>query len=57
MGLFYYFNFGKIYEVLKSKSQYLLMNKNINFNKNKMELKMVNPKHAFAETTLALQLI
>ena len=57
MGLFYDFNFGKIYEVLKSKSQYLLMNKNINFNKNKMELKMVNPKHAFAETTLALQLI
>ena len=32
--LFYYFIFERNYDVLKSKILYLLMNKNINFNKN-----------------------
>ena len=31
------------YDVLKSNSPCILLNKNINFNKNKTELKMENP--------------
>ena len=31
--LFYYFNFERNYDVLKSKSPCILLNKNINFNK------------------------
>ena len=41
----------------KSKSLQILMNKNINFNKNKTELKMENPTHGVRETNLVLQLI
>ena len=32
------------------------MNKNINFNKNEMELKMENPPHSFREMNLVFQL-
>ena len=42
MRLFYYFNFERNYEVLKSKSPCILINKNINFNKNEPESKMEN---------------
>ena len=43
----YYFNFERNYDVLNSKSPCILLNKNINFNKNKMESKMENPTHNF----------
>ena len=55
--LFYYFNFERNYEVLKSKSPCILLNKNINFNKNGTELKMENPTHGFRETNLVFQLL
>ena len=45
------------YDVLNSKSLSILLNKNINFNKNKTELKMENPTHTFRETNLVLQFI
>ena len=35
----------------------IIMNKNINFNKNETESKMENPTHSFRETNLVLQLI
>ena len=35
----------------------LLLNKNINFNKNEMQSKMENPTHNFRETNLVLQRI
>ena len=35
----------------------ILLNKNINFNKNETESKMENPTHSFRETDLVLQLI
>ena len=60
MRLFYYFNFERNYDVfmtfslwimtLKSKSQCILLNKNINFHKNKTESNMENPTHSFRET-------
>ena len=56
MWLFYCFNFERNY-VLKSKSPCILLNKNINFNKNDMELKLENPTHSFRENDLVLQLI
>ena len=55
--LFYYFNFDRNYDVLKSKSPWILLNKNININNNEMEMKMENPTHRFRETNLVLQLI
>ena len=55
--LFYFFNFERNYDVLNSKSAYILLNKNVNFNKNEMESKMKNPTHNFRETNLVLQLI
>ena len=55
--LFYYFNFKRSYDVLKSKSPCILLNKNINFNKNETESKMENPTYSFRETNLVLQLI
>ena len=36
---FYYFSFEVNYDVLKSKSPCILLDKNINFNKNETELK------------------
>ena len=57
MWLFYYFSFERNYDVLKSKSPCILLNKNINFNKNETESKMENPTHSFRETNLVLQLI
>ena len=57
MWLFYCFNFERNYDDLKSKSPCILLNKNINFNKNDTELKMENPTHSFRENDLVLQLI
>ena len=50
--LFYYFNFERNYDVLKSKNPYFLLNKNINFNKNQTGLKRENPTHSFRGTNL-----
>ena len=36
---FYYFNFERSYDVLKSKSPCILLNKNINFNKKRNGMK------------------
>ena len=44
MLLFLYFNFERNYDVLKSKSSCILLNKNINFNKNETESKMKSLK-------------
>ena len=55
MWLFYYFNIEGNYDVLKSKSPCILLNKNIN--KNETKSKMENPAHSFIEANLALQLI
>ena len=57
MWLFYYFNFERNYDVLKSKSPCILLNKNINFNKNETKSKMENPTHSFREINLLIQLI
>ena len=56
-GFSIYFNFERSYDVLKSKSPCILLNKNINFNKYETELKMGNPTQSFRETSLVLQLI
>ena len=53
--LFYYFKFERNYDVLKSKSPRILLNKNINFNKNETEWKMKNPTHSFRKNNLVLQ--
>ena len=42
MWLFYYFNFERSYDVLKSKNLCILLNKNIKFNKNQTESEMEN---------------
>ena len=55
--LFYYFNFKRNYDVLKSKSTCILLNKNTNFNKNETESKRKNPTYAFRQRNLSLQLI
>ena len=44
------------YDFLKSKSPCILLNKNINFNKNGTESKMENHTHSFRETILVPQL-
>ena len=54
MWLFYFFSFERNYDILKSKSPWILLNKNINFVKNEMESKMENPTHSFRETNLAI---
>ena len=41
------------YDDLKSKSPYILLNKNINFNKNEMEWKMENPTQFYRDKTCA----
>ena len=57
MWLFYYFNFERNYDVLKSKSSCILLNKNINFNKNETELKMENHTLSFRKTNVVFQLM
>ena len=42
------------YDVLKSKSPYNLLNKNINFDKNETESKIKNPTHSFRETNTVI---
>ena len=43
--------------IMKSKCPSILLNKNINFNKNGTELKMENPPHTLREKNLGLKLI
>ena len=50
--LLYYFSFERNYDVLKSESPCILLNKNQNFNKNETEPKIENPTHSFRETNL-----
>ena len=45
---FYYFSFDRNYDALKLKSPCFLLNKNINFNKNETEPKMINPTQGFS---------
>ena len=45
------------YDVLNSKSLGILLNKNMNFNKNETESKMKDPTHSFREVNFVLQLI
>ena len=52
MWFFYHFNFERNYDALKSKSPCILLNKNINFNKNETESKMENPTHGLERQTL-----
>ena len=52
MWLFYYFHFEKNYDILKSKSPCILLNKNITFNKNETESKMENLTQSFEGQTL-----
>ena len=54
---FPFFLFVRNYEVLKSKSLCILLNKNINFNKNEKHSKMEHPTHNFRETSIVRQLI
>ena len=51
--LYYYFNFERNCNVLKP-NPWILLNKNVNFNKNKTESKMRNPTHSFREMNLEL---
>ena len=44
-----YFNFESNYDVLKSKYPCILLNKDINFNKNETEMKMENLTHSFRD--------
>ena len=55
--LFYYFDFDRNHDVLKSKSPCILLNKNIKLNKNEMGSKMENSTDSFREMNLVLQLI
>ena len=50
--LLYCFHFERNYDVLKSKSPCILLNKIINFNKNETESKMENPTHSLERQTL-----
>ena len=52
MWIFYYFHFEKNYDILKSKSPCILLNKNITFNKNETESKMENLTQSFEGQTL-----
>ena len=49
MWLFYYFNFETNYDVLKSKGSCILLNKNIDFKKNKTKSKLENPTYSLRE--------
>ena len=46
------FYFKRNYDVLKSKNPCILLNKNINFNKNGAKSKMEKRKHSFRDKTL-----
>ena len=52
--LFYYFNFERSCGILTSKIPCTLLNKIINLNKNKTEMKKENLSHSFKKTTLVL---
>ena len=52
MWLFYYFNFERNYDVLKSKSPCILLNKNINFNKQQRNRKWKIPHTVLERRTL-----
>ena len=54
---FYYFNFERNYDVFKLKRPYILLTKNINFNKNEIESKMENSTHSFWDEPYVLRLI
>ena len=54
---FLLFYFERNYDVLRSGSPSILLNKNINFNKSETESKIENPTQRFRETNFALQLI
>ena len=54
MWLFCYSDFERNYDVLKSKSPCILLNKNINFVKNQTKLRMGSSTHNFRETNLVL---
>ena len=53
----FFFNFERNYDVLKSKNPCILLNRNINFNKNETESKLKNPTYRFREMNLVPQLI
>ena len=53
----YYFNLERNYDVLKSKSPCILLNKNLNFDKNETESTMENPTNSLRETNVVLQFI
>ena len=57
MWPFNYFIFERSYDVLKSKNSCILLNKNINFDKDGTELKVENPTHSFREPNLIFKLI
>ena len=52
-----FFNFESNYDVLKSKSSYILLIKNINFNENETEAKLENIIYSFKEKNLPLLFI
>ena len=52
MWLFCYVNFERNYDILNLKSPFILLIKNINFNKNGTESKIENSKQGFRETKL-----
>ena len=53
LSTFYYFYFERNYDVLKSNSPCFLLNKNIEFDKNKTESKMENPTHSLGRWTMS----
>ena len=57
VSIFNYFDFERSYDILKSKSPCILLNKNINFDKSETKSKMENPIHGIRKTNLVHQLI
>ena len=57
MWPFYYFSSQRDYDILKSKSPYVLLYKNYTFSKNETEPKMEKPTHVFRETNFKKQRI
>ena len=55
--LFCYFNFERNYDVLNTETLCILLNKNMNFNRNETKSKMENPTHSFREKSLVVRLI